>query len=203
MDENFVLISGCSGGGKSTLLNELRVRGHHVVEEPGRRIVREELAGDHRALPWVDPAAFARRAIEVTLADRRGIGARCCDGRRRAGSPLRGASVSSACFHGPAVARDLRNGWRAPTRIRVEPHGIPTIGDGHTGLRIRNHHLAEKLGICSRRFHPSVSFDRPYVGRRFKCGASRNRAETPTKPPPMMQKICRQTSDDTASRVTP
>lgn len=71
MDENFVLISGCSGGGKSTLLNELRVRGHHVVEEPGRRIVREELAGDQRALPWVDPAAFARRAIEVTLADRK------------------------------------------------------------------------------------------------------------------------------------
>ncbi|MDE1149306.1 MAG: AAA family ATPase [Azospirillaceae bacterium] len=71
MDGNrFVLITGCSGGGKSTLLAELQARGHAVVEEPGRRIVRQELAGGERALPWVDPAAFARRAIDMALADR-------------------------------------------------------------------------------------------------------------------------------------
>jgi predicted ATPase len=66
----FVVISGCSGGGKSTLLTELKRRGHAVVEEPGRRIVREELARDGAALPWIDAAAFARRALDVTLADR-------------------------------------------------------------------------------------------------------------------------------------
>lgn len=66
----FVVISGCSGGGKSTLLEELRRRGHAVVEEPGRRIVGEEMAGDGTALPWVDPAAFARRAVAMALADR-------------------------------------------------------------------------------------------------------------------------------------
>ncbi|WP_207234152.1 AAA family ATPase [Pseudomonas aeruginosa] len=38
----FVAISGCSGGGKSTLLAELKLRGHAVVEEPGRRIIQEE-----------------------------------------------------------------------------------------------------------------------------------------------------------------
>jgi predicted ATPase len=64
-----VVISGCSGGGKSTLLEELRRRGHAVVEEPGRRIVAEELAGDGAALPWVNAEAFARRAIEVALHD--------------------------------------------------------------------------------------------------------------------------------------
>ena len=41
-----------------------------MVEEPGRRIVAEELAGDGAALPWVDPVAFARRAIAMALADR-------------------------------------------------------------------------------------------------------------------------------------
>ncbi len=66
----FVVISGCSGGGKSTLLAELQRRGHAVVEEPGRRIVREETAGDGAALPWVDLAAFARRAVDLALADR-------------------------------------------------------------------------------------------------------------------------------------
>lgn len=41
-----------------------------MVEEPGRRIVREALQGDGGALPWIDMAAFARRAIDVALADR-------------------------------------------------------------------------------------------------------------------------------------
>ncbi len=65
----FVVISGCSGGGKSTLLAELERRGHPTVAEPGRRIVAEELRSGGRALPWVDAAAFARRAIGLALAD--------------------------------------------------------------------------------------------------------------------------------------
>jgi predicted ATPase len=68
--DRFVVISGCSGGGKSTLLAELAARGYAVVDEPGRRIVQEELARNGAALPWVDMAAFARRVIEVSLADR-------------------------------------------------------------------------------------------------------------------------------------
>ncbi|MGK9168866.1 AAA family ATPase [Inquilinus limosus] len=71
----FVVISGCSGGGKSTLLAELARRGHAVVEEPGRRIVKEELESGGRALPWVDGPAFARRAIAMALADRAAAGA--------------------------------------------------------------------------------------------------------------------------------
>jgi predicted ATPase len=66
----FVVISGCSGGGKSTLLTELGRRGYMTVEEPGRRIVKEELLGNGLALPWVNEAAFARRAIALALADR-------------------------------------------------------------------------------------------------------------------------------------
>jgi predicted ATPase len=72
--QRFVVISGCSGGGKSTLLAELARRGHAVVEEPGRRIVREERAGDGAALPWLDAAAFARRAVAMALADREAAG---------------------------------------------------------------------------------------------------------------------------------
>jgi len=71
VSDRFVVLSGCSGGGKSTLLAELARRGHSVVEEPGRRIVREETANGGTALPWVDPEAFLRRAIEMALDDRR------------------------------------------------------------------------------------------------------------------------------------
>lgn len=64
-----VVITGCSGGGKSALLDELSRRGYATVPEPGRRIVQEELAGEGKALPWVDLAAFARRALAMAAQD--------------------------------------------------------------------------------------------------------------------------------------
>ncbi|HAE26464.1 MULTISPECIES: AAA family ATPase [Hyphomonas] len=69
--DNFILISGCSGGGKSTLLKALKARGHHVVEEPGRRIVEAEQASGGDALPWTDIEAFLHRALDLAVADHR------------------------------------------------------------------------------------------------------------------------------------
>lgn len=69
MNRKFVLLTGCSGGGKSTLLKALEERGFATVQEPGRRIVADELAGAGKALPWVDMKAFALRAIDVAKSD--------------------------------------------------------------------------------------------------------------------------------------
>ncbi|WP_084398054.1 AAA family ATPase [Henriciella aquimarina] len=77
-DKRRIVISGCSSGGKSTLLAELAARGFHTVEEPGRNIVREALATGSDALPWVNPEAFVRKAIEyacTSLASVRGLNA--------------------------------------------------------------------------------------------------------------------------------
>src|SRR5262252_4125258 len=68
--KRLVVISGCSGGGKSTLLTELGRRGYATVEEPGRRIVRQELLGEGSALPWVDGVAFALAIADHTAASR-------------------------------------------------------------------------------------------------------------------------------------
>jgi len=65
----FVMISGCSGGGKSTLIEELARRGYTVVREPGRRIIADVRAGKVGALPWDDPAGFARHALAMSIAD--------------------------------------------------------------------------------------------------------------------------------------
>lgn len=65
----FVVISGCSGGGKSTLLEELHRRGHATVLEPGRRIVREEMARGGTALPWADTRAFVDRIVALAKSD--------------------------------------------------------------------------------------------------------------------------------------
>lgn len=66
-----IVLSGCSGGGKLTLLAELERRGFAVVPEPGRLIVEEEQRCDGRALPWVDLAAFAKRDVDLDVEDRR------------------------------------------------------------------------------------------------------------------------------------
>ena len=67
----FVLISGCSGGGKSALLAELGQRGYAIIEEPGRRIVKEQLLSGGTLLPWTDGVGFARRCIALALSDRK------------------------------------------------------------------------------------------------------------------------------------
>ena len=63
----FHVISGCSGGGKSALLAELGRRGYEVVEEPGRRIVREQLASGGDALPWADSEKFLELVVSCGL----------------------------------------------------------------------------------------------------------------------------------------
>lgn len=65
----FVVLSGCSGGGKSALLTALEGRGYAVVREPGRRIVQDEIAQNGNALPWIDLPAFAQRAIAMAKDD--------------------------------------------------------------------------------------------------------------------------------------
>jgi predicted ATPase len=72
--DRFVILSGCSGGGKSTLLAALAERGYATIEEPGRRIVAEETAQGGTSLPWIDLAAFARRAIAMAIEDRQRAG---------------------------------------------------------------------------------------------------------------------------------
>ena len=69
--QRHVVLSGCSGGGKSTLLAELARRGFSTVPEPGRRIVEDEGGRAGLTLPWVDLPAFARRALDLAVEDRR------------------------------------------------------------------------------------------------------------------------------------
>lgn len=119
MSDRFIILSGCSGGGKSTLLEELRQRGHAVVEEPGRRIVQEELATGGGALPWLDLAAFARRAVEMALADR--------DAMRSQPGPVffdRGLIDAASALEAagePALLKALATGHRYNGKVFLTP----------------------------------------------------------------------------------
>jgi predicted ATPase len=64
-----LVISGCSGGGKSTLLAALDERGWSTVPEPGRRVLQVQRKTGGTAMPWQDMAAFARACLAVAAGD--------------------------------------------------------------------------------------------------------------------------------------
>jgi len=63
----FVVLSGCSGGGKSSLLAELGRRGYATYEEPGRQVVKEQLLIGGDALPWGDVDLFLELTISRSI----------------------------------------------------------------------------------------------------------------------------------------
>jgi predicted ATPase len=62
-----IVISGCSGGGKSTLIDKLALLGFCTIAEAGRIIVRQESEIGGSALPWTDPALFANRLATLAI----------------------------------------------------------------------------------------------------------------------------------------
>jgi predicted ATPase len=153
--ERFVIISGCSGGGKSTLLAELRLRGYAVVEEPGRRIVREEIERKGSALPWADSAAFLHRAIEMSLADR--ASARSLKGWVFFDRGLVDATAGLQALTSEQVLAPLRDRHRYHQRVFLAPPW-PEIYETDSE---RRHDLDSALAEYSRllEVYPSLGYE--------------------------------------------
>jgi predicted ATPase len=58
-----VVVSGCSGGGKSALLSEMARRGYEVNPEPGRQIVKEQAYVGGDGLPWANVPKFTALCV--------------------------------------------------------------------------------------------------------------------------------------------
>ncbi len=63
-----IVISGCSGGGKSTLLDELHQQGYSVIPEVGREIVKEQLKAKSPITPWENSKLFCEMLIDRSIA---------------------------------------------------------------------------------------------------------------------------------------
>jgi predicted ATPase len=63
----FVVLSGCSGAGKSSLLAELGRRGFPIYEEPGRQVVKEQLYIGGDALPLGNVSQFVELTISRSI----------------------------------------------------------------------------------------------------------------------------------------
>jgi predicted ATPase len=62
-----VIVSGCSGGGKSSLLAAMGPRGYQVRPEPGRQVVREQMSIGGDGLPWANVAKFVELCVSRAL----------------------------------------------------------------------------------------------------------------------------------------
>ncbi len=56
--DNFYVVTGCSGGGKSAIIDALRARGFLSVDEAGRQIVQEQVRIGGDGTPWQDREKF-------------------------------------------------------------------------------------------------------------------------------------------------
>ena len=61
--ERLVVVSGCSGGGKSSLLSEMARRGYLIKPEPGRQIVQEQSCIEGDAVPWGNLPKFVELCV--------------------------------------------------------------------------------------------------------------------------------------------
>lgn len=67
--ENYFILTGGPGSGKSTVARELRTLGMKTVDEVARDIIREEIGKGGCALPWGDTHAYSRLMLERSLRD--------------------------------------------------------------------------------------------------------------------------------------
>lgn len=78
MSEQYFVITGGPGSGKSSLIDCLDKRGVASMPEAGRAVIRDQQAIDGPALPWKSPLAFAEMMLGHDLRSYR-------EGRGRAG----------------------------------------------------------------------------------------------------------------------
>jgi len=64
---NWYIITGGPGVGKTTLLEELKKEGYKVIPEDARAIIQQQLATDGNGLPWKDKHLYADLMLEASL----------------------------------------------------------------------------------------------------------------------------------------
>lgn len=66
---NFYIITGGPGVGKTTLIKELLQRGHNCVPEVARHIIKEQMEINGDALPWLNTRKYSDMMLSHSIHD--------------------------------------------------------------------------------------------------------------------------------------
>lgn len=67
--DNFYILTGGPGVGKTSLLNELKSRGHNCVSEVAREIIKDQIASEGDALPWSNSKKYSELMLSYSIRD--------------------------------------------------------------------------------------------------------------------------------------
>jgi len=67
LQENYIILTGAMGAGKSTVLNKLKELNFNCVDEPARQILEEQRLINGAGVPEVDPELFAELMLSRTV----------------------------------------------------------------------------------------------------------------------------------------
>lgn len=64
---NFYVLTGGPGVGKTSLIHALSKRGFHTVEEDARRIIKQQVSCNEDGVPWLNKARYAQLMFGASL----------------------------------------------------------------------------------------------------------------------------------------
>lgn len=67
--ENYYILTGGPGSGKTSLINELSERGFMCVPEVARQIIQKQVQINGVFLPWKDARGYSRLMLEASISD--------------------------------------------------------------------------------------------------------------------------------------
>ncbi|WES98314.1 AAA family ATPase [Chryseobacterium arthrosphaerae] len=65
--QNYFVITGGPGVGKTRLLNKLKNRGNHIIQEDARHIIQQQIQISGEALPWKNKTLYAELMFKASL----------------------------------------------------------------------------------------------------------------------------------------
>lgn len=68
-NNNYYILTGGPGSGKTTTLKELQIRGYPVIQEVARTIIQKQLSISGNALPWLDTTMYSMLMLKESIAN--------------------------------------------------------------------------------------------------------------------------------------
>jgi predicted ATPase len=66
---NFYILTGGPGSGKTTIIEQLKEMGYFCVPEVGRKIIKEQISLSGKALPWLHPRNYSQLMLQLSICD--------------------------------------------------------------------------------------------------------------------------------------